>query len=152
MKKVVVNLAATGTLPIVGRKYAAELLCHKIERWTQDQDARALVVPATPRQSLSFSAFAAGLALGFLPDDQLAKIPFTALRRFKEEHKTLLETHQHHLLDVAERFHCLPNDPEFADRLRSLRADAAKQRATLELDASAIVLEAARSSRSFRPS
>jgi hypothetical protein len=133
--KLLFHAARTGSIPIVGRRYATDILTEKLDAWTKDSAASNALAAATPRGSLSYATFAAGLSLAFIPDDILINLPFETLIAFKEKNRPLMEKHQLHLLDVAETYSSLPPGQELAARLIALRAEAAKQRSLLDDEA-----------------
>jgi len=122
-----------GLVPIVGQKYAADLLGAKVAATREEPLAKAAVL--TQRQAVSVTPFAAGLSLSFLSDEDLVSVPFERLGAFKEANGELLEQHQLHILAVTQAFGGMPYDESFADRLAALRADAWKARAQLDANA-----------------
>lgn len=133
--KLLFHAARTGTVPIVGRRYATDILTRKLDAWTDDAASSSALTAATPQSGLTYSTFAAGLSMSFIPDAALVEAPFDILRTFKEKNAELLEKHQLHLLEIAERFSSLPNGPELGAQLGILRAEAAKHRAMLDEEA-----------------
>lgn len=124
--------AHRGSVPIVGRDYASELIAHKLCGLGTAHPGRGL--PSARGGSL-LAAFAAGLALDFVSDEQLAATPISQLVDFKHRNRALLAQHQLHLIDVAETFAALPEGTDFANRLAQLRLQARRDR--LDLDARA---------------
>lgn len=137
VNKLLFHAARTGTVPIVGRRYATELLTRKLDAWTHDAVNSSALTAATPRGAMTYSTFAAGLSLSFVPDAALIDVAFDSLKQFKEKNAGLLEKHQLHLLEVAERFEAMPSGPELFEHLATLRAEAVKQRAVLDEEARA---------------
>lgn len=133
--KLLFHAARSGAVPIVGRRYATEFLTRKLETWTNDAANSSALTPATPQSALNYSTFAAGLSMSFIPDASLIEVPFDTLQAFKAKNGKLLEKHQLHLLETAERFSSLPQGPELAAQLGMLRAEAAKHRAMLDEEA-----------------
>jgi hypothetical protein len=124
--------ARHGTVPIVGLGEATELLTWKLRRQGTAQPRRGLL---SARSGAAFAAFAAGLALDFVPDKQLAATPIVRLVDFKQRNRDLLAQHQLHLIEVAEAFAALPDGADFDGRLAQLRLQALRER--LDLDARA---------------
>jgi len=120
--------AEHGTVPIVGRPHATEILGRKAARLETRVGAGLLSL----RGGASFTAFAAGLALDFVDDEVLAKIPIARLVDFKSAHRALLERHQLHLVEVAQKFSALADGGDFTNRLAELRVEARNERARLE--------------------
>ena len=130
MNKLLAACWQRGLVPIVGQRYAAELLGRKVAASQDASLGRTSVM--TPRQSLSFAPFAAGLSLRFLPDNDLLRVPFEKLVQFKDANRRLLEEHQLDLLGVTQSFAGMPNDSLFAERLAALRTEAWKTRTRLD--------------------
>jgi hypothetical protein len=123
--------ATTGAIPIVGQDWAAELLIGKAAA----NSARIGGGLLTMRGGVHAAAFAAGLALDFVGDEQLSRTPIDRLVDFKRKHRSLLERHQLHLIKVAQAFASLPDDSHFDDRLAELRLEAHRDRVDLEAHA-----------------
>lgn len=124
--------ARRGTVPIVGRDYATELIAWKLRGHGTSHQGHGLL---SDRGSSVLAAFAAGLALDFVPDEQLASTPISRLVDFKQRNHELLAQHQLHLVDVAEAFAALPEGADFEARMAQLRLQARRER--LDLDARA---------------
>jgi hypothetical protein len=124
--------ARHGTVPLAGRDYATELIAHKLRGLGTVRHGHGLL---SARGGSAFAAFAAGLALDFVPDEQLVATPIPRLVDFKQRNRELLAQHQLHLVEVAEAFAALPDGSDFDGRLAQLRIQARRER--LELDARA---------------
>jgi len=131
LEKLLAYSKQTGCLPIVGRRYAHELLIHRIATNPEIQDDLDVGL-TSPEQSVAVPAFAAGLSLSFLSDQQLELADFSILRQFKTTNRPLLEKHQLHILEVAQRFNELPAGRDYQNELRLLRTDAMKKRIEME--------------------
>jgi hypothetical protein len=121
--------AHRGTVPIVGRGYATELLAHKLRRTGTGHLGPNLL---SARGIPLFAAFAAGLSFDFVSDTQLVATPLPRLIEFKRRHRDLMARHQLHLVEVAEAFTALPEDADFHGRLAQLRLQAQRERLELE--------------------
>lgn len=116
-------------VPIVGRRYATELLARKLRQTGTAHLGQNLL---SARGMPAFATFAAGLSLDFVPDAQLAAAPISRLIEFKQRNLDLLARHQLHLVEVAEAFAGLPEDADFQGRLVQLRIEARRERIDLE--------------------
>jgi hypothetical protein len=126
--------AAEGMVPVVGRRYAWELIRFQMGR-SAELDLAANAAPLSPSRSATFQALSAGLSLHFIPDRELAELPFSALSRFKAKNSHLLEQHQLQLVEAAQAYNALPEGPEFGEHLCKLRLAAEKQRVALDAEA-----------------
>lgn len=124
--------ARRDAVPIVGRDYATELISWKLRGLGTAHQGRGLL---SARGNSALAAFAAGLALDFVPDEQLAATPVSRLVDFKQRNRELLAHHQLHLVEVAEAFAALPEGADFQARLAQLRLEARRER--LDLDSRA---------------
>jgi hypothetical protein len=136
LEKLLLYAAANGLVPIVGRRWAAELLEARLSRGGQPA-GRALL---SPTQGETYATFSAGLSLDFIDDSKLSLLPFDRLRTFKDDHRDLLHRHQLHLIEVARAFAALPNHEGRETALVDLRLDAMKKRAKLDDEARQSVL------------
>lgn len=134
LNKLVIYSVATGKIPIVGRPYASHLLTWKMSRMAQQgrvggNGASGIL---SPLQSMTCSALAAGLSMGFVSDAQLEAESLPRLLAFKEKNSSLLGRHQLHLVEASQRYEALPHGPEFERQLAALRLNCYKERMQLE--------------------
>lgn len=113
--------------PLVGQAYASDLLCWKVARSESLPWKRAEL-----KNRLGYAAFAAGLSLDFLEDEELACVPLEALAEFKRANAALLERSQAAVQDVARRFEGLPSSDAFQAELGKLRHDALEERMQID--------------------
>jgi len=135
INKLILCAASCGAVPIVGRRYAPELIARKIEKWAGNDPERQTALPGDPKRVLSFAAFAAGLSFDFLSDDSLVSVPMDQLTKFKQKNQRLLEKHQLSILEVVQKYHGLGEGQDFLETLSNLRLQAAKQRQELDEEA-----------------
>lgn len=129
LHKLLLFAAATGAVPIVGKKYAAALIAKKLSGHAARDGSRSVM---KQEERVTFAALAAGLSLDFVADEELSATPFERLVEFKQKNSSLLEKHQLHLIEVAEEFAGLPDGSGFDDRLRRLRTEALRKRVELD--------------------
>ena len=132
-----------GSIPIVGQDYAIALLTNIVRRRIETETATlgddALL---TGRQAVSLHAFAAGLSLRFLTDEDLLSSDIDILLNFKRKNQELLDLHHTHLLDVSQQFDGLPQDSNFFDQLAQLRSEAEATRRQMDEHACEAWIEA----------
>ncbi len=127
--------ARDGRVPIVGRRYASEILKTKLVRRTAPAPATTPPAAFSTGDGSSAASLAAGLSLAFVDDARLRSVEFEKLVRFKASHRGLLGRHQIHLVQTAQAFRSIPDTPDLDDRVRALRAEALGRRAELDLEA-----------------
>jgi hypothetical protein len=122
IEKLLDHAEAMGSIPIVGRDYALEMIKFKLEKRVQTALAEQALV--TTSQAVSLFAFQAGLSYRFLADADLMRVDINILREFKDENRSLLDRHHQHLLEVSQKFDGLLQTAEFAKSLAALRVAA----------------------------
>jgi hypothetical protein len=124
LNKLLLYARSTDSVAIVGRSYAHDLLLQKASAASRNA--------AKMKNSLSVTAFAAGLSFDFVTDESLEKVDFDLLRKFKADNQLLFHKHQCHILEVAQKFKALPDTEEFDDQLRELKFKALQTRIEME--------------------
>lgn len=128
LNKLLWRASQAAVAPLVGQPYASDLLIWKI--------ARAVSELPWKRQEMGhqygFAAFAAGLSLGFVGDDELAKADIPRLAAFKASNRPLLERNQAAIMEAVRKFDGLPLTAAFPSELARLRQEAVSERLRLE--------------------
>ena len=134
--KLLACAARAGSMPIVGREYAWEMLTAKLRLGAADLFSEtAAEALATPEQQVVCSVLTAGLSMAFLDGEALTRTPFEALASFKAKNARLLERHQLSLVDAAQAFAGLPSDADLKARIAKLRTEAQRERLAMETEA-----------------
>jgi hypothetical protein len=114
--------------PLVGQPYASDLLTWKI--------ARAVSELPWKRQEMGhqygYAAFAAGLSLDFVGDEELATADIQRLAAFKASNRALLERNQAAIMEAVRKFDGLPLSDAFPSELARLRQEAVSERLRLD--------------------
>ncbi len=114
--------------PLVGQPYASDLLIWKIARTVSELPWK--------RQEMGhhygYAAFAAGLSLDFVGDDELATADIQRLAAFKASNRSLLERNQAAIMEAVRKFDGLPLTAAFPSELALLRQEAVNERLRLE--------------------
>jgi len=128
LNKLLWRARESGAAPLVGQPYASDLVVWKIGRIVSE-------LPWKRQESghrFGYAAFAAGLSLDFVGDEDLASADIERLVAFKTANRPLVERAQQAVVEAVRRFDGLPSSGAFSTELTRLRQDALNERSRLE--------------------